>query len=114
MHEQRNIQRRRTLKGGTISFHRGGAIDFTVRNLSSIGANLEVVSPVGIPDDFTLVIRPDQTKHSCRAIWRRQNRIGVVFKKCRTTHAPPGLRGEPRGSDGGFQSVVDEMKEAAN
>jgi hypothetical protein len=81
MNEKRNSQRSRPLKGGTISFGGGGAIDCTIRNLSSTGANLEVVSPVGIPDDFTLVIRPDQIQHSCRVAWRRQNRIGVA--KCR-------------------------------
>jgi PilZ domain len=72
--------RRRVLKAGTIVLSQGGVISCTVRNLSSAGANLEVVSPVGIPDDFTLVIRPDQTQHLCRVAWRRQNRIGVVFK----------------------------------
>jgi hypothetical protein len=51
-----------------------------VRNLSGTGANLEVVSPVGIPDDFTLVIRPEKTQHSCRVAWKKQNRIGVAFK----------------------------------
>jgi hypothetical protein len=44
MDEQRKIQRSRTLKGGTISFNRGGAIDCTIRNLSSTGACLEVAT----------------------------------------------------------------------
>jgi PilZ domain len=106
MNEKRNSQRSRTLKGGTISFGGGGAIDCTIRNLSSTGANLEVVSPVGIPDDFTLVIRPDHTQHSCRVAWRRQNRIGVAFKKCRPSDVPHGLRGDSPARDGGFQGGV--------
>jgi hypothetical protein len=80
MSKTRNSQRSRTLKGGTISFNNGAAIDCIVRNLSGTGANLEVVSPVGIPDDFTLVIRPEKTQHSCRVAWKKQNRIGVAFK----------------------------------
>jgi hypothetical protein len=35
MDEKRNSQRSRTLKGGTISFGGGGAIDCTIRNLTS-------------------------------------------------------------------------------
>jgi len=62
----RGALRRRVLKAATIVLSQGGVISCTVRNLSSAGANLEVVSPVGIPDDFNLVIRPDQTQHLCR------------------------------------------------
>jgi PilZ domain len=80
MDEKRNSQRSRTLKSGTISFGGGGVIDCTIRNLSSAGASLEVAGRFGIPDDFTLVIRPNQNQHSCRVTWRRQNRIGVAFK----------------------------------
>jgi hypothetical protein len=80
MNEKRSAPRLRTLKGGTISLGGGGAIDCTIRNLTSTGANLEVASPVGIPDDLTLVIRSDQSQHSCRVVCRKQNRIGVAFK----------------------------------
>jgi hypothetical protein len=66
------------LKAGTISFG-GGAIDCTVRNLSNTGAALDVISPVGIPDRFTLVVDTDQSK-PCRIVWRREKRIGVRFE----------------------------------
>lgn len=55
MDERRNITRQRVLKTGAIEFG-GSAIDCTVRNLSKIGAALDVPSPVGIPDKFDLVI----------------------------------------------------------
>jgi len=74
MDENRKVQRSRTLKAGTISLHLGGAIDCTIRNLSSTGANLEVVSPVGIPDDFILVVR--LTKLSIHAASYGEARIG--------------------------------------
>jgi hypothetical protein len=70
--------RRRLLKAGKISFG-GGAIDCTVRNLSETGAALEVSSPVGIPEHFTLVIEVDDIHVPCRVVWRKDTRIGVHF-----------------------------------
>jgi hypothetical protein len=79
MQEHRAAQRRRMLKAATISFG-GGAIDCIVRNLSETGASLEVISPVGIPDRFTLVVDTDRSKLPCRIVWRREKRIGVRFE----------------------------------
>jgi PilZ domain len=77
--EHRTTPRRRLLKTGRISFG-GGAIDCTVRNFSETGAALDVSSPVGIPDRFTLVIEADQRHLPCRVIWRKEKRIGVHFE----------------------------------
>jgi len=77
--EHRTTPRRRLLKAGRISFG-GGAIDCTVRNFSETGAALDVNSPVGIPDRFTLVIEADQRHLPCRVIWRKEKRIGVHFE----------------------------------
>ena len=57
----------------------GGAIDCTVRNLSNTGAALEVTSPIGIPDQFILVLPADGLHMPCHVIWRKQKRIGVTF-----------------------------------
>jgi hypothetical protein len=70
--------RRRVLKAGSIQFG-GGAIDCTVRNLSETGAALEVVSPLFIPDRFTLVIQTEQLKRACHIVWRKEKRIGIAF-----------------------------------
>jgi PilZ domain len=78
MNEHRAASRHRVLKAGKISFG-GGAIDCTVRNLSQTGAALEVVTPLFIPDRFTLVIQTDQLKRPCHIVWRREKRIGVAF-----------------------------------
>jgi hypothetical protein len=67
------------LKAATISFG-GGAIDCIVRNLSETGASLKVISPVGIPGRFTLVVDTDRSKLPCRIVWRREKRIGVRFE----------------------------------
>ena len=71
--------RRRVLKAGSIQFG-GGAIDCTVRNISETGAALEVVTPLFIPDRFTLAVQTDQLKRPCRIVWRKERRIGVTFE----------------------------------
>ena len=80
MDERRKAPRHRVLKPGTISFNSAGTIDCTVRNLSSTGASLEVASPLGIPDDFILVIGGDPIQHPCHVAWKSEKRIGVTFK----------------------------------
>jgi hypothetical protein len=77
--ERRKEPRHRTLKAGLIAFNRAGTIDCRVRNLSVIGAGLEVASQVGIPDEFTLLIEHQQLKRRCRVVWRQPNRLGVEF-----------------------------------
>jgi PilZ domain len=80
MDEHRIAPRRRQLKAGRISMDGGGTIDCTVRNLSDTGAALEVISPVGIPEQFTLVVEADNLKRPCRVVWRKEKRIGVHFQ----------------------------------
>ena len=76
--EFRNAPRHRVLKSGSILF-KGGGIDCVVRNLSSSGAALEVASPIGIPNEFTLIIKDEGGQRQCRVTWRKEKRIGVVF-----------------------------------
>lgn len=78
METARISPRRRILKAGSIEFG-GGAIDCSVRNLSETGAALEVVTPLFIPDRFTLSVRTDQFRRPCHIVWRKQRRIGVAF-----------------------------------
>ena len=54
-------------------------IDCTVRNISDIGAALEVVTPLYIPDRFKLIIESAGLNRPCHIIWRKQRRIGVAF-----------------------------------
>jgi hypothetical protein len=75
---KRASPRKRVLKAGTIEFG-GGAITCMVRNMSDTGAMLDVVTPVGIPDHFTLVLRANKHRMPCRVVWRKEKRIGVVF-----------------------------------
>ena len=79
MTEQRIQPRMRVLKAGTIAFNRAGGISCRVRNLNANGASLEVASPVGIPDNFILLIDGEAAKRPCVVRWRRGNRLGIAF-----------------------------------
>ncbi len=76
--DKRAAQRMRVLKAGMIEFP-GGAFSCMVRNLSQEGAALDVPSPIGIPDHFTLVIQTEGARLFCRSVWRKDRRIGVAF-----------------------------------
>jgi len=79
MTQRRIEQRQRLLKAGTIAFNRGAGITCTIRNMSVSGACLGVESPLGIPNDFTLVVDSDHVRHTCHIKWRREKQIGVAF-----------------------------------
>ena len=84
--ERRKVPRHRTFKAGLIAFNRAGTIECRVRNLSPIGACLEVAGPAGIPDEFLLLIEHEQLKKSCRVIWRKPTTLGVEFMPDRLTN----------------------------
>ena len=78
MGRQRTAPRRRILKAGSIEVG-GDAIDCIVRNVSETGAALQVLSPLYVPDRFTLVVQTDRLKRPCHIIWRKERRFGVAF-----------------------------------
>ena len=78
LENHRAAPRHRVLKAGSIEFN-GGVIDCTIRNVSDTGAQIEVASPVGVPDSFWLVVTGDHTRRHCRVAWRTDKRIGVAF-----------------------------------
>jgi PilZ domain len=80
MEQKRRAPRRRTLKAGTIEFG-GAAIDCTMRNVSQTGAALNVASPLGIPEKFTLIVPSENLRRNCRVVYRKDWRIGVTFEE---------------------------------
>jgi hypothetical protein len=76
--DKRVTPRQRVLKAGTIEFN-GGGLSCMVRNMSNTGAALDVTSPVGIPDHFTLVLSADRSHMPCHVVWRKEKRIGIAF-----------------------------------
>lgn len=79
MKERRQLARLRTLKGGAIIFGLVPTIDCIIRNLSEKGAMVTLEGAAGIPNEFTLLIKPELIKRNCRVVWRKADRIGVRF-----------------------------------
>ncbi|MFB0493014.1 hypothetical protein ABIE45_005600 [Methylobacterium sp. OAE515] len=79
MHDRRTAPRRRTLLEGHIELSGGGAIDCTIRNLSSGGACLRVVSVIGIPDEFVLSYGAETERRPARVAWRKETELGVAL-----------------------------------
>jgi hypothetical protein len=79
MQEQRKSQRLRTLKSGSVTFGFVPSIACTVRNMSSGGACLELERRTSLPNDFSLLIKPECIRRSCRLVWQSSSRAGVQF-----------------------------------
>jgi PilZ domain len=79
MIELRKSERHRVLKGGRIVFNGGrSTVNCVMRNVSKGGAQLNVPSLVGVPENFLLKMS-DRTSHNCTVAWRRPEAIGVQF-----------------------------------
>lgn len=77
--ERRGIWRKRILKGAFISLSEyAPKLECAVRDCSDVGAALQVSTTFGLPHRFDLVM--DGTRRRCRAQWRTDNKIGVIFE----------------------------------
>ena len=77
--ERRRFPRTRVLKSGKITVtEKAPAIQCTVRNVSVMGACLQVDNHYGIPDAFAITI--DGVQRPCQVVWRANPRKGVSFK----------------------------------
>lgn len=74
--EKRSAERRPALKAASIIIG-VSAIDCSVRNMSEIGAALDVVFPLDIPSRFLLIHVAG--RKLCRIIWRSESSVGVSF-----------------------------------
>jgi hypothetical protein len=82
MDDKRASARQRTLKSGKIVFASGSfTIDCIIRNLSELGARLQVPRAVAIPDHFSLVEVETGRTRQAHALWRRGGLMGVRFDK---------------------------------
>jgi hypothetical protein len=79
MEERRAMLRQRVFKAGSIEFD-GKAVDCLVRSLSALGAGLDV-DRLTIPHCFTLNIPTSKIRQSCRVVWRKGKRVGLVFEQ---------------------------------
>jgi len=61
------------------SLGRNRRIACAVRDLSKTVAGLDVGGDVNLPGVFKLLIEMESAQRRCRMIWRKENRMGVVF-----------------------------------
>jgi len=79
MSEKRVAPRHRVFKHGILAFSSGGTIDCTVRSLSDTGARIDVANPIGVPENFVLMIESEHFSRHCHSVWSRDKQIGVAF-----------------------------------
>ena len=77
--DQRIAARHRILRAATIEFG-GIRIPCMVRNMSDVGAMLDLTATGEIPELFTLAVISDGHRTLCRLVWRNEKRIGVAFE----------------------------------
>ena len=75
--DRRKSPRTKTLKGAQIIWRNGIPVQCVIRNLSEAGAKIVVHSPV--PGTFDLIFDCDQSRRSCRVVWRKEIQMGVKF-----------------------------------
>jgi hypothetical protein len=81
MIEKRAAPRYKVFKRGLIALNdAAGAVECTVRNLSSIGARVDIDHPERLPPSFTLVIEADQLMRRCRPVWMTERHLGIAFE----------------------------------
>jgi hypothetical protein len=76
--EKRKAARRTALKTGRIRFGKTTE-NCTVRDMSAIGASIEVADAMDVPDRFSLVLEMESSARKCEVMWRRERQLGVKF-----------------------------------
>lgn len=81
MSEQKSMPRGRTLLAGKIISNYGqSSIDCIVRQISDVGAVIEVESALGIPEHFHLLIPGEGQPQPCKRAWQSDKQVGLVFE----------------------------------
>jgi hypothetical protein len=81
MLDRRRAPRIRSLKSARIDFNpHWPPIDCVVRNLSNLGACIEMDGEFNTSIEFDLTFQSAQEKRACRQVWRQDNRLGVEFR----------------------------------
>jgi PilZ domain-containing protein len=77
--DRRMASRRRVLIGGVIVFSEmEPRIQCKVRDISEMGAGIEISADVNLPEEFDLVA--EGIRRRCRMVWRSDTRVGVAFR----------------------------------
>jgi hypothetical protein len=79
MLERRKSPREPAHRPGSVSFGVAGIVDCTIVNMSTAGACLEFEYRPVLPKGFSVIIKPEYIRRTCRVVWQTQSRVGVTF-----------------------------------
>src|SRR6185295_5488704 len=100
MSELKSMPRGRTfLAGKIISNYGQSSIDCIVRQMSDVGAVIEVESALGIPLHFHLLIPGEGEPQPCKRSWQSEKQIGLVFETAGAANTEFAVADEARGAD---------------
>jgi hypothetical protein len=103
MREPKSMPRGRTfLAGKIISNYGQSSIDCIVRQISDVGAVIEVESALGIPEHFHLLIPGEGPPQPCKRAWQSDKQVGLVFEGG-GANSPEGCRRRVAGTRGSLQ-----------
>jgi hypothetical protein len=76
--DKRTSSRSKVAMAGAIEFG-DISINCMVRDVSNIGATLELTAPHDIPRHVTLVLMADIMRLPSHVVWRKSKRVGIAF-----------------------------------
>ena len=79
MQERRKITRTRVLKGAKFLLGNSSVRDCVVRDLTNIGAGVEVPNTIDLPEALDLTFNGSRSFRRCRLVWRKISKTGVEF-----------------------------------
>ena len=79
MLERRKLARSRVLKGAKLVVGSTSTIDCVVRNVTNVGARIEIANTIELPDSLGLSFNGGFTVRPCRVAWRSVTETGVQF-----------------------------------
>ena len=71
---------------------RQSVFDCVLEDLSSGGAHVKMVSTLGVPQTFTLLIPCLEESHRCWLVWSNLTEIGIAFSPRDYRKGKPDLR----------------------
>ncbi|MBY0258735.1 pilus assembly protein PilZ [Methylobacterium sp.] len=77
---RRGARRADAFRIGSLVAEAGSApIDCLVWDQSETGAQIEVEDGQAVPDAFTLTVTAYARPRSCKVVWRRGRKLGIIF-----------------------------------
>jgi len=79
MQERRRSARSRVIKGAKLVLGASLVIDCVVRNLTNVGARIQISNTTDLPESLELTFDGGRSYRPCRIVWRTTDETGVEF-----------------------------------